>query len=59
MKVKHVTVELLKEKVPTASCCDCTNEVDLAPDNEIWTIWNGTRFYCPECASNECIGPED
>lgn len=59
MKVQHVTAERLKASVPAAGCCDCTNEVDQAPDNEIWTIWNGERFYCPACAHNECIGPND
>ena len=59
MNIKHVTAEALKANNPTAACCDCPREVDQAPDEEIWTIWNNTRFYCPECAKNECIGLND
>jgi len=49
--------KLLKLK-PSAECCDCGKEVDSAPENQLWTIWNGKLIYCPKCASYEGIGPE-
>ncbi len=60
--INHVTAELLRVKIPTAGCCDCTEEVDTVDDREVWTVYQdsgGTRFHYPACARNECIGPDD
>ena len=57
--ITHVSAERLRTRVPTAGCCDCTNEVDTADDEEVWTIFHPSdvlRYYCPECAEHEGIG---
>lgn len=58
MRLQHVRAARLKVIAPTAGCCDCANEVDMAPDDEVWTILDGKRVYCPACARNGGIGAE-
>lgn len=56
MSARHISAEKLAALVPTASCCDCSREASQAPNSQIWTIWNGSRYYCPACAASEGIG---
>lgn len=59
MAAQYIPAYKLLRLKPNAECCDCAKEVDDAPDNEVWTIWNGNIIYCPKCARNEGIGPHD
>jgi hypothetical protein len=59
MPAQHIRVADLIKHNPAASCCDCGKEAAEAPQAQVWTIWNGTKIYCPRCASSEGIGPND
>ncbi len=58
MGATYITAAQLLHIKPNAECCDCSKEVDGAPEEQIWTIWNKSIIYCPKCANNEGIGPE-
>lgn len=55
MAAQYVTARQLFRMKRSACCCDCPREAADAPEGEVWVIWNGRRFYCPECARREGI----
>ena len=59
MAVRHISVLQLLRIKPNAECCDCSREIDGAPESEVWTISNNSLIYCPKCARYEGIGSED
>jgi hypothetical protein len=59
MPVQYVKPSVLIKKHPNAACSDCRKEADGDSEDQVWTIWTPTMFYCSKCASSEGIGPHD
>jgi hypothetical protein len=59
MPAQHLPAEQLLRRKPNATCCDCGKEAADAKETEVWTIWNDIHIYCPKCARNENVGPDD
>jgi hypothetical protein len=58
----HVNVGKLVRANPLAECCDCGKEAAEAAEDypeQVWTVWQSIHIYCPTCATNEGIGPDD
>jgi hypothetical protein len=55
MPAQYVKAFDLFKRKPSTSCRDCGKEAANVPPEQIWTIWNGQFFYCPECARKEGI----
>jgi hypothetical protein len=59
MPVQHVKPSVLIQKYPNAACANCRQEAYEDSEDRLWTIWTPAMYYCPTCASDEGIGPND
>ena len=59
MPVQHLRASALIKKHRNAVCCECRKEAVGDSEDQLWTIWTATMFYCPMCAKREGIGPDD
>ncbi len=57
--VEYISAAELVRRKPSAECCECGREAIEAPESSVWTVWHGIHVYCPKCASDEGIGPDD
>ncbi len=56
---EYITASQLVLRKPNTDCCDCGKEAAEAREDSVWTIWHKVNVYCPMCANNEGIGPDD
>lgn len=59
MSAQYLTVSELLRRMPGAACSDCGEDLSDRAESEVWTIWNRTMVYCPQCAHEEGVGPDD
>lgn len=59
MPIEHLRPSALRRKHSRAFCFSCGKEAADAPDDAVWTIWAPEMVYCPSCAKDEGIGPDD
>lgn len=53
MSFFRIRVAALLRRRPGAECCDCAEQAEFRPDDQLWTIYNGSIVYCPRCAEYE------
>ena len=59
MPVEHLKPSALIRKLWRAFCFECGKKAAEATDDALWTLWTAEMSYCPLCAKEEGIGPED
>lgn len=59
MPIEHLRPSALCRKQWRAFCFSCGKEAANATDDAVWTIWAPEMVYCPSCAKDEGIGPDD
>ena len=59
MPVKYVKPSALLKQHGHAICANCGKEALGASEDALWTIWTAAMYYCPKCAKDEGIGPND
>lgn len=56
--VQHVPAGKLVRIKPGAERCDCAEQAEFAPEEQLWTVFRERMIYCPPCATKEGIGPD-
>jgi hypothetical protein len=59
MPVQHLKASALVGKRWDAFCFECGTKAAETKDDATWTIWTSDMTYCPVCAKEEGIGPDD
>lgn len=58
MPVQRLKASTLALKHQGGFCFGCWQKPTDVSGEALWTIWTATMFYCPTCAKQEGIGPE-
>ena len=59
MPIEHLKPSALTRKQWGAFCFECGKKAAEATDDTLWTVWAPDMLYCPSCAKEEGIGPDD
>ena len=59
MPVQYLKATTLAPKHRNAFCFECGKNAADTGNEALWTIWMTTMYYCPGCAKDEGIGPDD